>query len=304
MNMFVDRRSATFIITLVNVILFILELLGGFTTTTLLKLGAQYGPMVDAGQYYRLITAMFLHGGFLHIFFNMYALLYLGNVVERVYSTPKFLSVYFFSGVVGNLATQIFYHNTISIGASGAIFGLVGMLFAAGRRHDIPYYLKPLTGAALLPMILVNLVLGFTAGNINNAAHIGGLLAGMAFGLLVSPRYTWRSWRRWIVVMYIITSLMIASFLLLFLNPGGNVSEIIDFHNRYLRILGKLKMGQLVSIREVESLKPVDWDTRKLKRKLLSHLETMKPPLEELERDFQEWHNKILDMYKGLITRK
>ena len=145
--------------------------------------GAQYGPLVSQGQWYRIITAMFMHGGFLHLAFNMYALYILGANTEALYGTYKFLSFYLLSGIVGNIATQFFYYDSLSVGASGAIFGLVGALFGAGFRKDTPFYVKPLTGTALLPMIILNIVLGFMPGSgINNAAHIGGLVTGMILG--------------------------------------------------------------------------------------------------------------------------
>ncbi|HCZ07354.1 MAG: hypothetical protein PWP37_851 [Thermotogota bacterium] len=295
-------KSAVFIIAFVNLVLFLLELIGGFSSSTLLKLGAQYGPLVDSGQYNRLITAMFLHGGLLHLFFNMYALIYLGTIIEKVYSTPKFVVAYFLSGVVGNIATQIFYHNTISIGASGAIFGLVGMLFAAGRRRDMPYYVRPITGTALLPMIIFNLFLGFTAGNINNAAHIGGLVTGIVLGLAISPRYTWRGWRIWNILMIIVIAVVFLSFFFLFIQPSVSPEAIIDFHNSFVSILNRLDKGELISFSEVLSLQPVDGESKKLKNMLINHMEEGQPDLNEITDAFLKWRERILSDYKGLIS--
>jgi len=294
-------RSAVFVIALVNLLFFLLELVGGFSSSTLLKLGAQYGPLVDRGQYNRLITAMFLHGGVLHLFFNMYALVYLGTIIERVYSTPKFVVAYFLSGAVGNIATQIFYHDTISIGASGAIFGLVGILFSAGRRSDMPYYIRPITGAALLPMIVFNLFLGFAAGNINNAAHIGGLLTGIALGLKISPRYTWRSWRVWNFLMIVVIAVAFLSFFFLFLQPSIDPKAVIEFHNSFASILNKLNQGRLVPLSDVLAIKPVDRDSKKLKSMLLSHVEEGSPSLDEVVSAFLKWRERILRDYEGLI---
>ncbi len=156
-----------------------------------LLFGAQVGVIVSrCGEWFRLFTAMFVHGGLLHLLFNMYALYYLGNLVEYTYGIWRFLVFYFASGFIGNVATQIFYSSSISLGASGAIFGLAGVLLSAGFRSDTPIFLRPYTGAALLPMIIFNIIYGFIPGSgINNAAHIGGLLTGMIFGYITRVPY-------------------------------------------------------------------------------------------------------------------
>lgn len=182
--------------------------------------GAQYGPLVARGEWFRLATAMFMHGGFLHLAFNMYALYILGSYVESIYGTDRFLSYYFLTGLAGNLATHVFYYNSLSVGASGAIFGLVGALFGAGFRRDTPFYLRPITGTALLPMIVLNIILGFIPGtNINNAAHIGGLLAGVILGFFLPvhdnyrTRLLWRFIARVLVVFFGLSYVLLISSL-------------------------------------------------------------------------------------------
>ncbi|MEN3041769.1 MAG: rhomboid family intramembrane serine protease [Fervidobacterium sp.] len=181
-----------------------------------LAFGAQYGPLISSGQWYRIITAMFMHGGFLHLALNMYALYILGNYVEGIYGTSRFLVYYFLSGIIGNIATQIFYYDSLSVGASGAIFGLVGALFGAGFRKDTPFFLRPITGSALLPMIILNIALGFVPGSgINNAAHIGGLLTGMALGYGLPVYHNYRAEKIWRILSYILIALIIISYVLL-----------------------------------------------------------------------------------------
>ncbi len=181
-----------------------------------LLFGAQYGPLVSQGQWYRIITAMFMHGGFLHLAFNMYALYILGSNAEALYGTYKFLSFYLLSGIVGNIATQIFYYDSLSVGASGAIFGLVGALFGAGFRKDTPFYVKPLTGTALLPMIILNIVLGFMPGSgINNAAHIGGLVTGMILGRALPVYTSYKAERVWKIITYSLVGITVLSYVLL-----------------------------------------------------------------------------------------
>jgi rhomboid protease GluP len=218
------RRESYIYLILVNVvILFAMEITKLYTSNDLMVyiwFGAQYGPLVSNGQWYRLITSMFVHGGFIHLLFNMYALYFLGRIVEGVYGVDKFLTFYFLSGLVGNIGTQIFYYGSLSVGASGAIFGLVGVLFAAGFRKDTPYALKPLTGSALLPMILINIVFGFMPGtNINNAAHLGGFLTGMVLGYFIPTYdYSWKVRKIWKFTRILILTIFGVSFLFLIIN--------------------------------------------------------------------------------------
>jgi len=200
------RKSASTALVLINTVLFIAMMVfsprgwGSFvycgigvpvSAAKYLIFGAQVGVIVSrCGEWFRLITALFVHGGILHILFNMYALYYLGNLVEFTYGVWRFLTFYFASGIVGNIATQIFYPTSISLGASGAIFGLAGVLLTAGFRSDTPIFIRGYTGISLLPMIIFNIIYGFIPGSgINNAAHIGGLLTGMIFGYLVKVPY-------------------------------------------------------------------------------------------------------------------
>ncbi|MCD6550932.1 rhomboid family intramembrane serine protease [Thermotoga sp.] len=211
------RKRAVYFILLFNAFIFVMMSLSGIFSTRepvlqmllFLRYGAQYGPRVDAGDWFRLITALFVHGGILHILFNSYALYYFGLIVEDIYGTEKFLFSYFFTGVIGNIATHIFYHDTISVGASGAIFGLIGVLFAAGLRKDTPFFMRPVTGASLLPIILINVVYGFLPGtNINNAAHLGGFLTGMLLGYTMKP-FSWKRRALWKAIA-ILTVLLVA----------------------------------------------------------------------------------------------
>lgn len=144
------------------------------------------------GLVYTVISALFLHGGWMHILFNMFALYHIGRIVEAIYGSNRFLVYYIVTGLIGNLAAVVFAPNPIivTVGSSSAIFGLVGMLFAIGFRKDTPMMLRTVTGVSLLPIILLNLFLGFTIPNISNSAHIGGLLAGAAVGWFATPRYS------------------------------------------------------------------------------------------------------------------
>ena len=132
-------------------------------------------PAVANGDWWRLITATFLHGSLLHLGFNMLALWILGTQVENYLGSKKFLLLYFVSAIGGSLAS--FYFSppaTFSIGASGAIFGLMGAFIVIGKklRADV---------SQIMVLLLINVVLGFTVSGIDWRAHLGGLVAGVVF---------------------------------------------------------------------------------------------------------------------------
>ncbi|HOO74109.1 MAG TPA: rhomboid family intramembrane serine protease [Tepiditoga sp.] len=214
------KKSVTNYIILINAFIFALMFIfGGFGAFSnglnLIKFGAQYGGMGNS-QWFRMITSMFVHGGFWHILLNMYALYYFGNLTENVYGKYKYLSVYLLSGFAGNLLTALVTSGmSISVGASGAIFGLIGLLFGSGFRSDTPHMMKRFTGTALLPVIIINIIFGFTMSGINNMAHIGGLIAGFTFGWLTPVTYTSTSWKIWKILYYISIAIIAVSFVLL-----------------------------------------------------------------------------------------
>jgi rhomboid protease GluP len=153
------------------------------------SVGAKINHAIVAGEYYRLITAMFLHGGLLHIGFNAYALYALGPEAERIYGTPRFLALYFIAGLAGGVASYAFTPAN-SVGASGAIFGLIGGLAA------FYYVSRGLLGEVsrqqlgnLITVIMINLFIGFSSPVIDNTAHIGGLIGGAAIGWMLAPRF-------------------------------------------------------------------------------------------------------------------
>ncbi|MGM0639869.1 MAG: rhomboid family intramembrane serine protease [Thermotogota bacterium] len=214
------RKTITNYLIGINALIFIMMFIfGGFSAFNnpriLLIFGAQYGPLVAEGQWIRLITSMFVHGGFFHILLNMFALFYFGNVVEKVYGPYKYFSVFMISGIVGNILTHLIIPGSFSVGASGAIFGLVGLLFGAGFRDDTPRILQGMTGTALLPIILINVIFGFTAQSINNFAHLGGLAAGFTFGWLTPIRFSTSSWKLWKYIYYLLIGVGAASFIAL-----------------------------------------------------------------------------------------
>ena len=156
---------------------------GSTDSYTLIKFGANIDTYTKAGDYYRLITCMFLHIGLFHLICNMYSLYIIGNSVENFFGKWKYLIIYFISGISGSILSLAFSHNTILAGASGAIFGLLGALLYFG------YYYRAYLGSAgknaIIQVILINLLIGFMVSGISNAAHIGGLVGGILSAMMV-----------------------------------------------------------------------------------------------------------------------
>lgn len=163
----------TNILLAINIILFILS----YTVfPELIDMLILDPTAVRAGEYYRLFTSIFMHGSILHIVFNMYALYIIGNQVETFIGKWKYLIIYLISGLTGSLLSCILT-NTYSLGASGAIFGLMGCLVYFGYHYRL--YLGNVLLSQIVPIILINLFIGFASTGIDNAAHIGGLIGGL-----------------------------------------------------------------------------------------------------------------------------
>ena len=199
----------TIVLLIANIFVFLLTLLssGGENSplfnTVLVAYGAKMNALINSGQWWRFVTPIFLHGGILHLLMNMYGLWVLGPYVERLYGSAKFVVFWVLTGVAGvvasyltvrpgmqlNAVSRFLFKNgdPISVGASGALFGLIGVLFVFGIkfRHELPDGFKRAFGVGMLPTILLNVFIGFTIPVIDNAAHMGGLLAGAGLALIV-----------------------------------------------------------------------------------------------------------------------
>jgi membrane associated rhomboid family serine protease len=169
-----------------------MELAGGSTNgEVLLRFGANYGPLIIQGDLWRLFTSMFLHIGGQHLAFNSVGLIAFGFEMERIYGRLRYLVIYLLAGLFGNLASfalkgPLHY----SAGASGAIFGLIGMnlAFFFYYRYRTGEYGRQRRNMVFV-LILVSLVLGYSVMPADNVAHMGGALAGFALGYLLAPRY-------------------------------------------------------------------------------------------------------------------
>lgn len=170
----------TYIFITICIIMFILTR-GSTDIETLLKYGANNAYLTKSGEYYRLLSSMFIHIGLLHLLFNMYALYIIGPQVESFYGKFKYFLIYILSGVSGSILSITFSSNTVSAGASGAIFGLMGALLYFGFFYR--NYLGSVIKSQIIPIIILNLVIGFSTPGIDNAAHIGGLIGGILTSL-------------------------------------------------------------------------------------------------------------------------
>jgi rhomboid protease GluP len=199
------QPRATYVLLAINVAVAVLLVLvslqrgygitGNIPTPVLLDFGAHQSTLIAAGEFWRLGTSMFLHGGLIHLLFNSYALYILGRDVESLYGTARFLAIYLLSGLGGSIAFYLIGYlsgnDNPSVGASGAIFGLFGAEASyfwihrklLGRRAQANL-------RSLATVLLVNLFIGFTLPYINNTAHFGGLVTGAVLGWLLVPRYT------------------------------------------------------------------------------------------------------------------
>jgi len=150
-------------------------------------------------QPWRLFTAVFLHAGAIHLGFNMWALWNIGAIAERFYGNLQYLAIYLLSGLFGSLASLYFAaREAVSVGASGAIFGVSGALLAAlFTKHDkLPAPLVASMRSSLLMFVGYSLFLGFTSGVVDNAAHLGGLVSGFALATIMAEKFDWAEYRR------------------------------------------------------------------------------------------------------------
>lgn len=169
-----------------NIFIFILMALGGANimlpdNETLLNWGANFRPLTLEGEWWRLLTNCFLHIGILHLLLNMYALLYIGVLLEPRLGRARFLSAYLLTGITASL-TSLWWHDlTISAGASGAIFGMYGVFLAMLTTNLIEKAARKNLLASIAVFVGYNLIYGLKGG-IDNAAHLGGLIGGLIIG--------------------------------------------------------------------------------------------------------------------------
>ncbi|HBA37759.1 MAG TPA: hypothetical protein DCY94_03465 [Firmicutes bacterium] len=169
----------TYTLMAINILLFIVAAVGNLTESFDLYTALSLNKgRVLGGEIYRFITSMFMHENLFHLLMNMYALQIIGTQVESYIGKTKFITIYMFSGIIGGLLSCVVNGlNVWSLGASGAIFGLMGALLYFGYHYRL--YLDSALKTQIVPLIAMNLMIGFIFPNIDNAAHIGGLVGGL-----------------------------------------------------------------------------------------------------------------------------
>ena len=220
-----------------NIAIFILMVISGVNfllpdSESLLKWGANFRPLTLEGEWWRLITNCFLHIGVIHILMNMYALLYIGLLLEPRIGKTKFAAAYFITGITASI-TSLWWHDlTISAGASGAIFGLYGVFLALLATNLIEKAARQALITSIGIFVVYNLLNGMKGG-IDNAAHIGGLIGGLVIGFsyypsLVNPVLKTRNL---IISSTTVVGILVFSFFL--------ISKTSNTVGKYQRIMNK-----------------------------------------------------------------
>lgn len=179
----------TSIILDLNILVFLVMLFAGVHIISpngleLLEWGANRRTETTSGDWWRLFTSMFLHGGIMHLLLNIYGLVLASIFIEPLLGSVRYAIIYFTSGIIGSIASIWWYENTVSVGASGAIFGLCGAILAVTLTGIFAKEGKKLILILFGPYVLINLLMGL-AGGIDNAAHLGGLITGAIVALII-----------------------------------------------------------------------------------------------------------------------
>lgn len=199
---------ATYIIIGMNVAYFAVMVASGVSALhpdieDLVRWGADFGPHTMGGEPWRLVTAMFMHIGLLHIAVNMYALWNCGPLAESLFGRKNYLILYLLSGLAGNVVSLSWNPYIVSAGASGALFGIIGALLGFAIRHKKSLNPEFFSGfvKSILSTIAINVFLGLSVPGIDNACHLGGLASGFVAGVILAPAP--RSDRKWGILQYV-----------------------------------------------------------------------------------------------------
>ncbi|WP_245578421.1 rhomboid family intramembrane serine protease [Atopobacter phocae] len=205
-NIKYNQNIATTVFLAIQIIYFIfLEWQGGSTNSAvLLTYGAKVNPLITVGEYWRLITPIFIHIGFMHLVINSLSLYYLGDMIERLIGTVRFSILYLLSGLMGNLISFGF-SPSLSAGASTSIFGLFSFMVVLGYLFPYNNYLAQ-TGQSFKVLIGLNIIFGFFSGGVDNFGHIGGIIGGVLIGLLLA---TPKNYPRRFLIMLSVTLIFI-----------------------------------------------------------------------------------------------
>ena len=220
---------------------------GGFgNPLTYIAAGADVPQLVKAGDYWRWVSATFIHADLVHLAFNMFALYQLGTLIEKLYGSSKMLIIYVLSGIGGSIISDIFMHHGYSVGASGAVFGLVGAALGMGLRHrdQLSPAFKQYLVSGLGPLVIFNFLIGLNSQVINNWAHGGGFVTGFICGYLIYPDLAYYQPRRTPFALYgTIAVSLILVYTTIFMLPSAlkpsygyahqPMRQYVDPHHRF-----------------------------------------------------------------------
>ncbi len=214
------------------------SLLGG-TIESFIAWGADYGPRTLGGQWWRLVTHLFLHGGPFHILMNMWVLWDVGRLMERLVGRTAMALIYFFAGIAGGMASVAFHPHVVSVGASGAIFGIIGALFGLllHARDAVPPARLQQLRSSIIAMVIFCLFFGLSVQGIDNAAHVGGAVAGLLAGLIVLPARSPGHWLRIGLLAVVGTGAILLSARFLPSPPRDFVTVLNQFPEKQQQIL-------------------------------------------------------------------
>jgi rhomboid protease GluP len=194
------KPRVTYFLLALNIIIFLyIEWMGESTSVlTLIEYGAKYNPAIIDGEWWRIATSMFLHIGVLHLFMNMLALFYLGTAVEKLYGTTRFVLIYMLAGFFGGVASFMLNPH-VAAGASGAIFGLFGALLFFGVQYKQLFFRT--MGWNLIFIVLLNISFGLLVPQIDNGAHIGGMVGGFIATAIVRMPKQRKPWMQTVALI-------------------------------------------------------------------------------------------------------
>lgn len=183
--------KVTPVIVYINVLVYLVMVISGVhplspNAKELYEWGGNFGPAVSGGQWWRLVSYMFLHAGAMHLIMNTFALLYVGMFLEPLFGKFRFGAAYILTGICAALLSMYVHGATVSVGASGAIFGMYGVFLSILTTNHIQKTMRKTMLRSMLFFVVFNLMMGLQ-GNTDNAAHIGGLLSGFIMGYVYFP---------------------------------------------------------------------------------------------------------------------
>src|SRR5512133_3818046 len=273
-SLFVPKKGylVTPVLININILRFIIQVISGVSMLepsgeSLIYWGGNFRPVVFSGQWWRLLTNCFLHIGIIHLLMNMYALMYIGVLLEPIIGSKRFGFAYLVSGILASVTSFCWHENTISAGASGAIFGMYGVFAALLTTNLIDRNVRKAQLTSIGIFIFYNLAYGMKGG-IDNAAHIGGLVSGIVTGFAFYPMLKNTELRRMNLLLNSGLVLVFVCISVFFIsrsgNPIGEYSKILEpFADLEQKALSPYRMdmsaGDEKLLREIESNALPNW---------------------------------------------